>query len=449
MNDARFRTTAGRCAQLASMIALSFPALAQEPPAPQQPQSDPVERTRESLMEARVGVAQSDNFRRVPTNEEDGTLVSAGFGIDTLGRSPRLQYRAQGDLDWIRYPDNSFGTKADGYFDGDATFAIVPDTFNWFFQETFGQLVSDPFASRTPDTVENVNNFSTGPDLNFRFGAATVLGLYGSYSKLTYDKSPLDSNIVGGGIELGRELSSSSRVSVNASRSSIDFDDDAAGADYDIDQYFLRYSARGTRTRLLADAGYSQVDQLGEKSGGTLARLTLSRRITSANVLELVVSRQFSSNGQLFRERLGRQTPGDASLTLANGDAFEDTTYGGSWEFQASRTTFQLFASRARERYETSVLANRTISSLDARVERRMRPSLTLRVAARYAREDFDNIDFEDTRRSAEIALDWRAGRRLGTTLRYQWFKDDATLAEADYSENRLALELFYRFGRQ
>ncbi len=72
---------------------------------------------------------------------------------------------------------------------------------------------------------------------------------------------------------------------------------------------------------------------------------------------------------------------------------------------------------------------------------------MTLRVSARYSKEDFDTVDFDDTRRSAEAALDWRLGRHLGTTFRYEWYKDTSTLATAEYSENRIGVQLFYRFG--
>ncbi len=92
-------------------------------------------------------------------DEDDGTLASAGFGVDTSGRTPRTEYQAQGDLDWIKYPDDAFDTQAQGHFDGDVTFSIVPDTLKWYAQETFGQLVTDLFAIRTPDTIENEQFF--------------------------------------------------------------------------------------------------------------------------------------------------------------------------------------------------------------------------------------------------------------------------------------------------
>jgi uncharacterized protein (PEP-CTERM system associated) len=235
-------------------------------------------------------------------------------------------------------------------------------------------------------------------------------------------------------------------VSLNATRSSIDFDT-ALVPDYDINQYFVRYQAQGGRTQVTVDAGYSQYQQDGDDSGGTLARLALARRISSANSLELIASRQFSANGQMFRERLGRQTPGDASMTLSNGSAFEDTTFGANWSFQASRTALVVYLSRSKEEYETNSASDRTISSLDVSVQRRMRPSMTLRLAARYSKEEFDNVNFDDTRRSAEAALDWRLGRHVGTTFRYEWYKDSATLPTAEYTESRIGVQLFYRFG--
>ncbi len=107
-------------------------------------------------------------------------------------------------------------------------------------------------------------------------------------------------------MELGHKLSTSSLVSLNATYTSIDFDQ-VTVPDYDINQYFVRYTAQGGRTQISADGGYSQYKQNGDSSGGTLARLTVSRRVSAANSVELIASRQYSANGQAFRDRLGRR----------------------------------------------------------------------------------------------------------------------------------------------
>src|SRR5690606_16682042 len=123
----------------------------------------------------------------------------------------------------------------------------IPDRLQWVFEDSFGQAQDDPFAPSTPDTREDLNYFSTGPDLLVRFGSTGFTRVYGRWSSTTYETSPLDAERTTAGLSVGRRASESSELSLNGVTESIDFDADAS-TDYDRKSAFIGYRVDAART---------------------------------------------------------------------------------------------------------------------------------------------------------------------------------------------------------
>src|SRR5688572_4751176 len=60
------------------------------------------------FLELRAGAMRSDNILRTPAAEEEGTIAFAGLGLDLERDGRRLDYTVQSDLDWRRYPNDTF-----------------------------------------------------------------------------------------------------------------------------------------------------------------------------------------------------------------------------------------------------------------------------------------------------------------------------------------------------
>ncbi len=89
--------------------------------------------------------------------------------------------------------------------------------------DNFGQTQPDLLTPVTPANSENINYFSTGPDLTLRLAPTTELRLGARYSLVNYQISPFDSDRVSGSLVLTRSIAERSSVSLNAEHDRVEF----------------------------------------------------------------------------------------------------------------------------------------------------------------------------------------------------------------------------------
>src|SRR4051812_13753372 len=293
--------------------------------------------------ETSVGAGYSDNILRNPDNEKSENIASAGLQFSFDKQSSKVQADAVADLAYLDYRDNTFDSQLIGNFAGTALLAFVPERFQWVVSDNFGQVLTDPFQPSTPENDENLNYFTTGPDVTFAFGSQTRLRLGGRYSLTSYETSPFDSDSVAAQLGLIHLLSSSTSISLNGRAQKVTYKEESLDADYGQDDAYVRYEAQGARTRLGLDVGYSRIDRdaANEADGGWLFRLDVSRRISSASLIMLTGGRESSSSGAEFASSQG---VGGISLNATPGrqvpQPFTSDYATLAWNYSRNRTGF-------------------------------------------------------------------------------------------------------------
>jgi hypothetical protein len=392
-----------------------------------------------------TGIGYSDNIRRVEgagvTDEKIGI-----FGVDLTWNETtrRLDGDAVVDLSYNEYLDDTYDSEVVGTADGSLTLGIVPERFTWVFDESFGQAQTDPFAPATPDTSENINYFSTGPNVILRFGAAAGMRLFGRYSITSYEESPLDSDRTLGGAALFREISASSTLSLNGVAEQIDVEQ--AGADYDRDSAFFSYELDGGRTDLTTQLGYTWLKpETGEDNDGLLASIMLTRVLSASSTLYMEVGTQFTDAAEALRGALDGAVGGvDIAATS---DPFENRTAELRWSFARNRTTFGLGASWNEDRYEHTTDLDRTRYSYEATFSRRLGRQLDFELSAVYDDENFDNTAVHSKELRFMSVLSWQVGRNLGLALTFERNDRSTSNGLGEYVENRGYLLLTYGRG--
>jgi hypothetical protein len=397
-------------------------------------------------VEMRVGMLQSDNIERVEVNETDETVATVGLDIDYARDGSRLDFDVLADIDYVEYLEDTYDSQVLGYVDGHASFEAT-SRFSWDAQATHGQLQRDPLAASSPDNLDSFTYLSTGPRLGLRLGQSNELQLTGLYATTTYEGQGLDGDRYGGGAALVRTLGSSANLSLNADVQTVEFDDPiAALSNYDRQEAFLRYDVRGGRTTFFAEGGYSQIDSdLSGESGGALFRLEGSRRISPSSTISLNLAQQFSDAADFASTRLDQQSPVGSSLGLATRGAFEERTAEIAWQYQLSRTGVLVTYLHSDEDYEDAPEFNRSVSGAAVGFTRRLTPAVSLRLDARYQKEDYDNTDFETDEVDLSATLGYRFGTRGTISLRYDRSKRDASVPTSEYTENTIRLTFGYR----
>jgi hypothetical protein len=397
---------------------------------------------------AEAGVGYSDNIGRVPANETDETIGTVGLELDWIERTRRIRGDATVDLSYFEYLDNTYDSEVLGTANGTLALAIVPETLQWVFQDSFGQAQSDPFAPTTPATREDLNYFSTGPDLTLRLGSTGFGRLFGRWSTTTYERSPLDAERTTAGVALGRRASPRSELSLNAVTESVDFDQ-AFNTDFDRDSVFLGWNLDASRTVIDAQLGYTWLERDGaDKTGNALVNVVVTRDLSASSVLALTLGTQLGDAGDSLRTELqGGVVGGGGTQITATADPFENRLASLEWRYNRGRTGFSLGTSWTEEEYETQTQLNRTRLAYTASVSRRLASAVDFEIFGTLENEEFDNTDLTSDELRMGAVLNWRAWRTLGLRLTAERYDRDTSNGTGEYQENRAFLTLAYYWG--
>ncbi|MGH8188146.1 MAG: outer membrane beta-barrel protein [Steroidobacteraceae bacterium] len=414
-------------------------------------QAQPGEREQTFELGLTTGGSWSDNIGRVPADEDEGSLGLAGVILGYRQRSARLEADVDANVVYEHYFDDTFDDDLLGGIDGTVRAEIVPERLSWFVQDNFGQIASDPFSADRPDNREDINYFTTGPDFTFRLGSAMSVLLSGRYSNTAYETSELDGERLGGTVALSRELSGNSSFSLNATTEQVEFDNTTFNTDYDRHQGFLRYDARGSRTTLTIDAGYTSLDTGTDTPDAPLARISVTRQVSASSTFTLRAGSEYSSGADLFRDTQGAQGAQLSGQSIvATNDPFEYRFGALEWDFNRNRTTIGLALQHGKEEYETLTQLDRTLTSFNAYFTRQVSRTAELRLFGAYEDEQFDELDGEDQELQLGAALAWDVGRTLEVRVQLDHFDRDSSNVLTEYTENRASVFLtWFPIGRQ
>lgn len=390
-----------------------------------------------------LGIGQSDNITRVDANETDEVIGTVGLDLTWRERTRRLNADASVDVSYFDYRDKTYDSEVVGTADGSLVVGIAPQRFSWAFQDSFGQAQSDPFAPLTPENRENINYFTTGPDLIVRFGEAMSARFLGRYSLTQYENNPFDSTRASGGVSLVRQPSQGTQLAFSLLTERIRFDQPVT-SDFDQHSAFFSYSLITGRTELSTQLGYNWLEREAETEGGALATVSLTRELSPASTLRASLGTRFNDAGGALRDALQEQTVGGPDIT-ATPDPFENRWASAEWLFARNRTRFSLGASWNEHRYEQSVILDGVRMSYLATLGRRIRPTLDVELHAQFDDEQFDNVDFNADELTVGAALTWRPGRIIECTLTVDRYDRNTSDGSAEYVENRAFFTITFR----
>jgi hypothetical protein len=389
-----------------------------------------------------AGAGHSDNITRTEGEEVDETIASLGVDLEWQAERPRLTADVNLNADYLEYLDDTFDSEVVGAGNALLNFALVPERLNWTLEDHYGQQSNDPFSPITPETRESVNYLSTGPDLLLRFGDAGVR-LFGQYSLATYERSPVDNERLVGGLSLGRAGVRGQGLSFNAVQESVAFDDLPAN-DFDRRSAYLAYGISGARTELRIEGGYTWLEpEQGEESGAPRVLVQVDRELTRSSTLTLVLGTQLTDSSAALSSAVDGPVPSGPTVT-ATADPFENRNASLSWRFARRRTSIALGVDWDDEQYETQPLLDRTRTSFDVALDRRLGARLSAGLSASLIDEDFDAANFDARTRELAASLSWQAGRAIGLRLVAERSSRDTSTGLGEYGENRVFLRVFY-----
>jgi hypothetical protein len=433
-----------------------------------------------------AGVGESDNVTLAHTDKISQTIAITDLDFSVNEQSRLLTATAKGDFSYLDYLQDAYGGQLIGRFDGLARAALVPDELTWVAQDDFGQAALDPYTPVTPNNIENINYFATGPDLVMRFAGVDFVNFSARYSRAQYSGQPFDSNRASAYAGLGRDVSAGATLSVNVGTEKVFFDNTTVNTDFDRSSAYGRYLLHGARTDFEVDAGAttirnsahtvvtpaegelaaSAVSQPAYSTTGPLAKVQISRQVSPAARVTVAGGRELtdasSSFSTLQSGAIGLVGTATAILTSA---PYTSDFASASWTYALNRTTVALSVRWEKDTYPGQQEFDVRDSGAQFSVQRRLTHALTLQVIGRYYKYDYPNttpaqitaLSGPVTTEQAQLSsadysgglvgagLAWRHGRGLEIRLTVDHDLQHAAVAGDDYTENRVFLTVGYR----
>lgn len=230
----------------------------------------------------------SDNITLANTNPKSDWINSAQAQVAWQESDlPTVTARLYSQLQYDAYARHTYGDQTYVLLNSAATWMITPQ-FSWTGEDYYGQVPINPFLSNTPNNLQNVNVFTTGPNWAVRIDPLNLLELGARYSNFHSDNGNNDSNQGAAFAGWQFQYSPITVLSLNYRAQHSTYTQIAGNAGYDRQDLFFRMVSRRRYAAFVTDIGNTWLNQTGAKHlTGVYARLLASRQLTETNTVSL------------------------------------------------------------------------------------------------------------------------------------------------------------------
>jgi hypothetical protein len=423
-----------------------------------------------------LGVGETDNVARTPTNKTSQTMAIANVDLNVNHESRLFDVNAAGNLSYVDYLQGAFSPELLGRFDGAANATLIPGHLTWTVRDDFGQTGVDPYTPVTPGNIEHINYFTTGPELKLRFGAVNFLDVNLRYGRADFQTSPYDNNRALGSIAVGRDVSAGGSISLDATSERVMFTNTDINGDFTLTSLYGRYEFQGARTGFVGELGASKVDQSaanlasgvpvtgalgapqilpqpgGSHTGGLL-KLQVTRRLSASNSLNFSGGQVLTDPASSFSAQgVGAIVNSPTTPGYLSSGVYRDTYATAGWLFQHNRTTIGLTGRWEKDVYFGLPTLDSVAPSAQLNLQRQMTRRLTWELWTNWNRIHYPNAVLgQQITGSTEYdnigvgsSVNWRLGRAFELRLRAEHNSYTAN-GNTGYRENRAFLTIGYR----
>jgi len=403
-------------------------------------------------------VGWSDNISGVATNQQTETMVGVGVQGVIGGNRQRSGLNGRFDLQYTDYVNDKFDDQVNGSADLEGRYELVPEMLSLVVEDTFGQTQTSAFAPSTPETRQNTNFLSAGPDLRFDLPGSLLFLGSARYVVETYETTQADNTRWQGTGGLHYEFSGRSSLGLLAQAQDVSFSDSAPYDDFSRREMLLRYRIDAPRTTLQADGGRSEfrgrgVQQLRQNMW--IYRVTVSRDLTARSEVDLSIGREISDGGDLFAasmERFGAsgslRTMGLGAVqaigngVLATGDAMKTFHWGASWRITGPRSSGYVGVEGREERYFSALSPSRDSLAVFAGFTRNLSNRMSFGLDVRSGRREAEvtTIKVEDI--SVTLSGGYAFTQRLALSASFEFTDRKDSGAGGDYGDHRAWVRL-------
>jgi len=368
-------------------------------------------------------------------------VTQAEFALqDTT--SPDLNARLYSQVEYDNYAYNTFNNQTLFFLNSAGTWAIKPQRLSWTAEDYYGQIPINPLATNTPKNMQDVNVFSTGPNLFLRMDPLNSLELGARYGNYHTNFQSTNSNRVSGFGGWLYQYSPITVFSLNYQVQDAGYTDKVVNSRYTRHDLFLRMATRRPDAALIMDLGNVWLQQSRVHNiTGVYARLLASEQVTQNSALGLTAISTITDTADTILSAQGVSAA--TSGTIAGTDIYRlkhvDASYTHSRAYGAD--TVRLFSERLE--YFTAPLSQ-TVTGASVDLGYQLSGTLFGSVFGRYARTRYDTtgILYRDAQEGARLTYETRPDLFLG--LEGRLTRRRSSDPGSSYSEARIIFSVTY-----
>ena len=393
-----------------------------------------------------AGVGRSDNIGRTATDKVEETFPIVGGTLDLTEKTRTVDADISLRYSYVDYLDDTFDNENVAAIRADVTWSTSEGRFKWKLQENFGRQLFDPFEPARPENWENINYFSTGPELRLFSAGRNSVDVSATYSNVKYEIRPYDNERVSGNVAFERELSESRALSLNVTQEDISFSSNSPSPDFGRSEIFLALQSRSGRGDLDVEMGYTELDVDGlDKSDGFLFRLGVTRELSPFSRLEFSGGTQFSDQGNIFRymQDVTRDIDSIGDVT-ESGVPFRLNSVFASYVMDRARTNLYASTGWEKEDYEDRSDLNRTSLRFVVEINRELSRRFFAGLELGFYQREYDIITRKDDDTVASASFGIHVTPRVDVFARYSYRNRDSDTDVNSYTENLYFLNVAY-----
>lgn len=388
------------------------------------------------------GVYNSDNIERnvIDKTKDTVTVLRADLQVNDQSKTNNIDLLM--NIENRTYKNDTYTDDTRGFIDLKSDWGIVDKTVTWTLNGFYGQTRIDPYTVITPNNLQNVGYFSTGPDASLYLTSADRLNFSAYYNQYYAEIANTDNTSGRYNVNYTRDINSYTSISLNTNYNDVDYDD-PANLDFARFDYFINFTRTTAISDLRLNYGTSDLKfQTGDTLDGDYKRLNFAYNINRTNSVRLELIDEIDDGAS----NLDGTT---VDTTIAAGNLFRNQAVAFDYEYNRDPVYFGLLFRYADEDF---LARDGSQDNFDRKLRTGSMNAVfgsarNLQLTLSYLRDNFDYYvrGQEDTEDTIIIRLSKRIGGDVAVGVEGQRFTRESTETIQDIIENQLMVFVRYQ----
>ncbi len=396
---------------------------------------------------ADLGVQYSNNVRLVPDNEEKDWITTAGVNAHLSQSMQRLKIDIDSALDYNYYLKNTFSDQRYFRLNGTADVELIKKVLTWKTEDHFTQAPISTIDAATPDNIQNINGFLTGPSLLLALSPRQSLAMNANYSNIDLESTNASQQRYSASADWKYQLYTQVSVGLGAAVGKTSFDNNLA-PDFTDTTYRAIMSITRGRFSYDVNAGVTRINRDGlTNEKGFNGNISLDAKLTRTSTLSAYFASSLTDTGQNFLQSQQNPNTGNFQNLQASSDVLRNNIVRISYIRAGAALNGQLWAEYRKDDYKV-VQEDREVKNIGIAVNQRISSLLTSQLRLEYLATELTDINRDDRIMSVNGELEYHLSPSLSTRFGLGYNRKNANNKLFDYDELTGLISLVYRSAR-